>query len=219
MGALFPFLQNLCAKAPNYLVQLGITGAEQSFLNLMCGLCSALNDYQNRAKRFGEDWSSLREACLLGPVTTTPPAWPIWNGPATAPIGLETGCGVKLRAIIKRWKSTPGYTEAIGEDLGIVGTEINVDPATAQPELRITLEAGHPKISASPQDFDAVEIEVNRGDGFGMLNVSTGSPVVDNHPLPAAGQSDVWTYRGIMRENGTRVGQWSLNVPVPVVGI
>ena len=219
LGTLFPFLQNICAKAPNYVTQLGITPADLSFLNLTCALCSALNDYQNRAKRFAEDWTGLRHSCFLGPITTAPPVWPAWTGPATAPIGLEAGCGVKLRAMIKRWKTAAGYNDPIGEDLGIVGPEDNVDPATAQPELRVALVAGHPEISAGLQGFDSVEFEVNRGAGFAMLDVSTGGPVVDNHVLPPPGDSDVWTYRGILRVNNARVGQWSLNVPVPVIGI
>ena len=218
-GAMLPFLQNICAKAPNYVVSLGITGPEQSFLNLMCSLWNALTDFQNRAKRFAEEWTSLREACFVGPPNAPAPAWPVWTGPATPPVGLTTGCGIRLRAIVRRWKSAPGYTLAIGDDLGIVGSEINLDPDSAQPDLRVTLVAGHPQISASPQMFDAVEIEVNRGSGFTLLDITTGSPVVDTHPLPPAGQSGVWTYRGILRQNNARVGQWSLSVPVPVMGI
>ena len=218
-GAMLPFLQNLCARAPNSTTQLGITGPEQSFLNLMCDLWQALSDLQTRAKHFAEEWTSLREACSDGPVNSPAPAWPVWTGPATSPVGLTTGCGAKLRAIIRRWKSAPGYTAALGEDLGIVGTEISVNPETAQPELRVAFVAGQPQITASPPVFDAVENEVNRGTGFQLLDVSTGAPLVDTHPLPASGESDVWTYRGILRDNNVRVGQWSLSVPVPVMGI
>lgn len=217
--ALFPFLQNLCAKAPGYTAQLGITGQQLSFLNLMCALLEALNNYWNQAKRFSEDWTGLRKACFLGAPGAPAPAWPVWTGPATAPIGLDTGCNDKLRAIIQRWKVAPGYTDAIGEELGIVGAEIDVDPDTVQPALQVDLVAGQPKIEVSMLSFDAAEIEVNRGSGYGLLNVTTGAPLVDTHPLPAPGESDVWTYRAILRANNARVGQWSLPVAVPVMGI
>ena len=155
----------------------------------MCDLWHALSDLQNRAKHFAKEWTSLGEVCFDGPVNSPAPAWPVWTGPVTSPVGLTTGCGIRLRAIVRRWKSAPGYTLAIGDDLGIVGSEINLDPDSAQPDLRVTLVAGHPQISASPQMFDAVEIEVNRGSGFTLLDITTGSPVVDTHPLPPAGQS------------------------------
>lgn len=220
---LFPFLQNLCAKAPNYLVQLGITGPQLSFINLMCAMCEKLNDFHNRAQKFAEDWTSLRQACLVSAATGGAPAWPVWTGPASAPVGLEAGCAVKLRAIIALWKKTPGYTAAIGEDLGIEGVEVSettVNPETVQPELNVNVVAGQPQLSTPDLlGFDALEVEVNRGAGFAMLNAITDSPITDNHPLPAAGESDVWTYRGVLRKGNVRVGQWSLNVPVPVVGI
>ncbi len=218
-GAMLPFLQNLCAKAPNYLTQLSITGADVSFLTLMCALWNNLTDYQNRAKRFAEDWTSLRKACFDGPPNSPAPAWPVWNGPASSPVGLDTGCDTKLRGMIKRWKTAPGYTEAIGEDLGIVGDEIILNPTTAQTEVQVNMKAGHPQITAALLGFDSVEFQVNRGTGFELLDVSTGAPVTDQHPLPAPGQSDVWTYRAILRMNNQPVGQWSLNVPVPVIGI
>ena len=143
----------------------------------------------------------------------------MWTGPATAPIGLTTGCGEQLRAMIARWKKEPGYTESIGTILGIVGTEIDIDPETAQPDLRVDLIAGRPVISAGLQGFDAVEVEVDRGSGFNLFNACTGAPITDTHPLPAPGESDVWTYRGVLREGDKRVGQWSLAVPVAVIGI
>ena len=216
---MLPFLQNLCAKTPNYLTQLGITGADVSFLTLMCALWNSLTDYHNRAKRFAEDWTGIRKACFNGPTNSPPPAWPVWTGPATSPVGLDTGCGLKLRAIIKRWKAAPGYTEAIGQDLSIVGDEINVNPDTAQTEVEVNLKAGRPQLTAPLLGFDSVEYHVNRGSGFELLDVSTGAPVTDQHPLPALGESDVWTYRAILRLDNQPVGQWSLSVPVPVVGI
>lgn len=218
-GAMLPFLQNLCAKAPNYLTQLDITGGDVSFLTLMCALWNNLTDFQNRAKRFAEDWTSLRKACFDGPPNSPAPAWPVWNGPGTSPVGLTTGCDTKLRGMIKRWKTAPGFTEAIGEDLGIIGDEIILNPTTAQTEVQVNMKAGRPQISAPLLGFDSVEFQVNRGTGFELLDVSTGAPVTDQHPLPPLGESDVWTYRAILRMDNQPVGQWSLNLPVPVIGI
>ena len=218
-GALLPFLQNLSAKAPHYVAQLNVTPAELEFLTRMSAACAALVNFQHQAKNFAEDWTRLRDQCFDGATTAPPPAWPAWNGPATPPVALESGCNIKLRALLHRWKTAAGYNDAIGENLGLVGPVIAVDAVGAQPELRVKLVAGRPEISASLEHFDAVELEVDRGEGFALLDVSTGPPVRDAHPLPAAGTSAVWTYRGILRAKNTRVGQWSPVVVVPVLGI
>jgi hypothetical protein len=218
-GALLPFLQNLAAKAALYQTALGITPAELSFLGLARDLCSTLTDYANRAQRFAEDWTALKQTCMNGSPNGSPPVWPVWTGSGTAPVGLDTDISGKLRAMIRRWKVAAGYTVPIGEDLGIEGAEETVDPETAQPDLKVNLVAGQPRIAAPRNGFEAVEVEVDRGSGFNLLNVITRTSVKDTHPLPSEGAGTVWRYRAIFRHEGVRVGQWSDVASVPVVSI
>ena len=51
-------LQNLVTKLPNYLVALGITGAEQSFLNLAAGVAQSVCMYQDQSKPPAEIFAS-----------------------------------------------------------------------------------------------------------------------------------------------------------------
>ena len=218
-GDMLPFYQNLCAKAPHYLVQLQITPEQLDFLNLACELWQSLIDLQNRSQRFAQDWTGLLNACFSKPGGSAPPAWPVWTGAATPPVLLDTGCEAKVRAIIRRWKAAPGYSLAIGMDLGIVGAQISVDASSLTPELRVGLVRGRPLLRASLLGCDALEVQVDRGNGFSLFDVSMGAPLEDPHPLPPPGASAVWTYRAILREQNQRVGQWSRSVAVPVIGI
>ena len=216
---MLPFYQNLCETAPAYVAQLGITPEELALLNTACSLWLSLTDLQNQAKRFAEDCTRVRDACFVPSSDSTPLAWPVWTGPAAPPVIMETNLETKIRAMLQRWKTAPGYTEAIGVDLGIVGAEVQVDDAKLAPELRVKLLAGHPQIRGTLLGFDALEVHVDRGNGFALFDVSTGAPLADRHPLPPPGQSLLWTYRAILREDNQRVGQWSKSVTVPVVGI
>jgi hypothetical protein len=213
------FYQNLCTKAPGYTAQLGVTPEELELLNTACTLWHALTDLQNHAKRFAASWTSLRDGCFLPTSSFAPPAWPVWTGPDAPPVEMETNLETKIRAILQRWKTAPGYTEAIGVDLGIVGAQTYVDAAALTPELRVGLVGGRPLIRASLLGCDALEVHVDRGNGFALFDVSMGAPLEDPHPLPPPGASEVWTYRAILREQNQRVGQWSNSVAVPVIGI
>ena len=210
------FLQNIATKMANYVTVLGITGPDQSFISLAAALAQSVLMYQDQAKKFAKDWSALKRSVFTGDPAAAPPSWPKWNGPATAPVGLASGLERQIREIVRRWKAAPGYTTGIGEDLGIIGTEININPATLQPALDVRMNGGQPEIDWNKQHMEALELEVDRGAGPQLLTIVTSGSTVDNHPLPAPGQSAVWTYRAIYRLNNQRVGLWSDAVQIAV---
>ncbi len=210
------FLQNIVTKMANYLTALQITGAEQSFINLAAAVAQSVCMYQDQSKKFTKDWSALKKSMFDGDPNEAAPVWPKWNGPATAPVGLTIGIETKIREIVRRWKSAPGYTLPIGLDLGIVGEELNINPAIQKPELEVRMNGGRPEIDWNKQHMEALELEVDRGAGSQLLTIVTSGSTVDEHPLPAPGQSAVWTYRAIYRLNNQRVGLWSDPVQIAV---
>ncbi len=117
--------------------------------------------------------------------------------------------------LVARIKNHPGYTEAIGQDLAIIGAEQTVDPGAMKPALKLTLAAGHPNVGWKKQGMDGLEIHVDRGAGFGFLAIDTVPDYLDTAALPAAGASAVWKYKAIYRLGDEEVGQWS-DVASPV---
>ena len=124
----------------------------------------------------------------------------------------------ELLSKITRIKAHPGYTEAIGQDLNIIGAEQTVDTGNAKPALKLELAAGHPNVKWPKGAFDAVEIWVDRGAGSSFLAIDTVPDYLDTAPLPAPGASAVWKYKAIYRLNDTQVGQWSDVVSIAVQG-
>jgi hypothetical protein len=66
--------------------------------------------------------------------------------------------------------------------------------------------------------MEALELEVDRGNGFTLLTIDTHPGHLDTAPLPSAGTTALWRYRGIYRQKDQRVGQWSAVLEVAVKG-
>jgi hypothetical protein len=96
----------------------------------------------------------------------------------------------RLRAVVRRIKSHPGYTPAIGEQLGVVGPEDTTDLNTAQPTLQATsVLAGSVTIGFTKSVSSGVRILAKRGaePAFTFLASDTSSPYVDTRENLAAG--------------------------------
>ncbi len=133
--------------------------------------------------------------------------------PQDAPSPVPPGIEDRFRALARRAKAQPGYNVNIGEVLGIEGAERDgPDLNTVAPNLKLRTRGGRVEVVWNKQGMDAIELMVDRGDGFGFAGVDLQPNYVDETPLPAV--PETWRYRGMYRKGGDRVGQWS-----PVVSI
>jgi len=135
--------------------------------------------------------------------------------PAVAP-----GIIPRLTSFVTWLKTQPGYTEAIGQDLWLVGAKQVVDPTSWKPALSIQLQGGHPVIGWTKAKATSLEILVDRGDGHGfvLLTISVSPPTTDNSPLPALGTSAIWKYKAIYHRGDNQAGDWSDVVSIAAGG-
>ena len=103
----------------------------------------------------------------------------------------------RIAALAGRIKKHPGYTKAIGQDLGLSGADIALDVTAIKPILDVTLKAAHPNIGWTKQGLDGLPRKlsglVDRGTGsFGFLAFDTIPDYLDTAALPAPGLSAVW---------------------------
>jgi hypothetical protein len=140
--------------------------------------------------------------------------------PGTPPPTVPPDIFGRATKLAVRIKKHPNCTEAIAQDLGIIGAEVIVDPTTYQPILNLSLTAGHPHIGWAKQGMDSLELWKDWGDGKGFvqLTYTTNTDYADISPLPAPGVSAVWKYKGIYRLNDQQVGQWSDVATIGVIG-
>ncbi|MCB1078888.1 MAG: hypothetical protein KDM64_13795, partial [Verrucomicrobiae bacterium] len=153
----------------------------------------------------------------------TPPPLPAADGAIPAVEPQNTGALTLIFEEIQRIKESPGYTDAIGADLGIIGPEDAApDFTTLQPVLALTVAGNAVQIDWGWQGYtdflDQCEIEVDRGTGGGwtLLTFDTTPGYTDTAAHPATPAK--WKYRAIYRVDDHQVGQWSAEVSVMVGG-
>ena len=147
-----------------------------------------------------------------GAEASLPPEVPVFAAPPTA---VEPGIFVRSGSLGSRIKKHKDYVVSDGQDMGLEGADQGgPDTVNGKPGFKIVLIAGHPEIKWSKGLFDALYIEVDRGDGQGyrFLAIDTIPDYTDSYSLPAAAAS--WKYRAIYIYRDERVGQWSDEVSV-----
>lgn len=123
-----------------------------------------------------------------------------------------------LRRRIQNLKTSDGYDDGIGADLGIVATTSNFDAASYQPELT-SVEAfpGHVRVKGKKLGADSINVSMRRkGDADFKVIAARKSrfPFDDDSPLATAGTPEVREYqlRGVL--NDEEIGQ-----PSPIMSV
>lgn len=116
----------------------------------------------------------------------------------------------RLRAIIKRAKTSPGCTPAIQTLLQWIGESHEFDPDTARPTITVEAQRGRVKIDGRKPGFEAVNIYFRRkGDvEWKLIAVRKRKfPFYDEAPLATAGTPEVREYMAIGVINDEEIGQ------------
>ena len=141
---------------------------------------------------------------VLSPIPTMPPL------PAPGPIPAA-GIVPRLRAMVQRIKTSPAYTNAIGEDLGIVAPEVTIETITAKPKCKaIALPNSEVRIEFVKGNYAGVLVEGKRGTGgWELLGRDNFSPYLDARPPQTAGQPEKREYRLRYLDGDEPVGEYS----------
>jgi hypothetical protein len=150
-------------------------------------------------------------------------ALPVFTAPAlpTGVTATNTGALDRIFGVVQTIKESPAYTETIGTDLGLVGSELTPpDFTTLKPVFKTSVTAAGVQIAWTWGGYsaflDMIELQVDRGDGKGFVFLATDTTpgYVDTFAHPATPAK--WTYRAIYRAGDAQVGQWSAPVSVAV---
>lgn len=118
----------------------------------------------------------------------------------------------KVRALTRRIKAHPGYTEALGSLLGIVGAETHTDLSDAKPVLKATDQTdGVVVLTYQKTKSDGINIYAQRDNEpeFVFLARDTQTRYVDNRPLLLAGKPELRRYTAVYVVKDEEVGHFS----------
>lgn len=218
ISAQVPWLENFRNKLPALETPLSLPPAHVDACVASCNfMIYVLGEWLTAVRAFGPAATSAMDLLLSG---TGPDAvvLPVFNLPAL-PAGVAAvppGALNRLFDLVQVIKSSPGYTDTIGQDLNIIGPA--AAPSTSfvktTPDAKLTVVQGATN-KAVRLDFKkyghmGVYIECKRGAGeFEFVAIDTESPYLDDRPLLVAGTPEVRQYRLRYWDKGTPNGDWS----------
>ncbi len=145
------------------------------------------------------------------PVGSTFPSPP---APAVRPPGVLT----RLFNLVQRIKLATGYTEVIGQDLGIIGAADTVEHPFSEFNLKVVQGATNQAVRIDFKKFghEGVHLECRRNNGaWEFIGIDTSSPYLDERPLLVVGAAETREYRLRWYDDGPN-GDWS---PVQKVAV
>ena len=211
-------IQNLLAKIANYESKLPLKSDQ---IVAIQNLCTAFINAFNATEQSRQTMSAMtawRDEVFYGePVGSEAEAAPSF--PA-APTGTFTlGVVKQLFEYRDLIVASPGYTDAIGEDLGIVGTMQPSRPSSDYtPELKATTSIGYQvNIQGSMQGMDALRVEyAPKGGNFTTVAFLTNTPGGFQITPGTPGQPEKGHIRAVYIKKNEVFGNYSADYPVTV---
>ena len=126
----------------------------------------------------------------------------------------------EFRRIAKKIKASTGYTEAIGDELGIIGPEVETPPLEEmKPNLKAEVSGNAVIIKFDKQSMEGVKIYCKRGSeaSFSFLEKDVESPYTDDRPKLDPAAPEERSYYAFYVEHDDEIGMQSdiITVIVP----
>lgn len=216
MPAQLVLIQNFRKKISNYTAALPLTAAQVTAAEELCDAFIGAFSATEQSRQTMVAMTAWRDEVFFGEPEGNPaPAAPVF-----AVVGAVTytlGTVKQFFALRDLIVASPGYTEAIGEDLGIVGTETS--PRAAEdvtPQLKAVTSTGYSvNISGSMQGMDAMRVEyAPKGGQFRTVAFLTNTPGGFSISPATPGQPESGHIRAVYIKKNEEFGNFSADYPV-----
>lgn len=126
----------------------------------------------------------------------------------------------EFRRIARQIKSSKTYTTAIGEDLGIIGSDVaEKDTAVMKPSLTAKVNGHEVKLKFRKEGTDGIKLYSRRGNEteFTFLALNTASPFTDSRDKLDSAKPEQREYYCYFFDTDTEIGVQSdvLKVVIP----
>ncbi len=215
---LIPWLTNFSPKLSNYAATLGLLPAEVTATQADIAYVIYLINVRVPAERQSlaatvEYKNFIKEGDAAAPLPATLPGT---VAPPAYPAPILPGALTRLRKLVQNIKSRPGYTETIGQDLGVISTDEASSPVAPTLAL-VNASAGNVTFNWNKKGWTGVKVQGRtNGGGWSDLGVDLFSPFVDTRPLATAGVPESREYRAAYLDGDEQLPGYSQVIQVTV---
>lgn len=196
--AQIPWLINFITKLPLRAAEMGYLPADYAaVINDATWALYCLEKVNPTAKAYAQAMTAAIETNLYSePVLGSPVPLPGYALPTPIPTQVMPGALRRMFEFIAAMKKRAGYTDPIGEDLGVIGEEITDNP-DAVPRLgKIVVRGGEVVIPFFKDGHMGVWIECSvDGGAWAFVTIDTTSPYNDARPLEPGHAAEKRRYR------------------------
>lgn len=139
----------------------------------------------------------------------TDAAQAILDGKRAAEKAGEAANQAAVRAMIRNWKTMPGYAASGSEGvLKLKGAEEDFDPTNYKPVIKVSVEGSYIRLDFAKKGVDALIIYTRlRGEtGWTKLARDSASPYIDTRPLTTPAVPETREYMAMGEVNDVEVG-------------
>lgn len=209
-------IQNFVKKIVIHGPTLGLSAAQIAAAEALCNAYIAAFNSTEQARQTMVATTSWRDDVFYGEPEGNPaPAAPVF-APAEA-ADYTFGVVKQFFALRDLIVASPGYTEQIGDDLGIVGAEVLPKPENdVTPQLKTSTSNGYTvNISGSMQGMDAMRIEyAPKGGSFRTVAFLTNTPGGFQVSPATPGEPESGHIRAVYIKKNEEFGNFSPDYPV-----
>jgi hypothetical protein len=216
------WLENFRLKLGGYEAVLELeTGVVTAAVADARWLVHVLLSWLNAVRAFSPACTEAVEDALTGS-GVDPFILPVFTPPAL-PVGVTpvpSGALNRIFALVQIIKNKAGYSDAIGDDLKIVGAEDASDHPVPKFFLSVEHGEGGPfvRLRFFKYTHMGVTIECRRGTGaWEFVAIDTESPYDDSRALLVVGQPEAREYRLRFWDKGTANGPWTDTARITLV--
>ncbi len=205
------WLGNAEGKIGVHVGTAGIVAADQTFLTRALAAFSWTVARSENLKTATEQMNQYKTILMDGPGIAPMGAFPAAPTFPAAPANvMDSDIFGQIVALMERIRNTVGFTEEIGQDLGIMGP--GTTPELGDPEfVLIALPNSEIRIEWVKGISSGVLVESQRAGEttWTLLGTDTNSPYIDGRDALAAGQPEVRRYRLRYLDGDDPVGNYS----------
>lgn len=160
------WLKNFSATFATYAQQFGfgqqVVDSVKNDLSAFEYILELLEVFKSETK----ERTAYKEILKNGPLGAPLGNFPTLNELPPVPAVVPAGLIPRISSIVKRIKAHPLYTEAIGQDLGVVASALSASGQqsdSAKPQLSLTKMAGKIRIKYIKGKFQGIQLFSRRG--------------------------------------------------------